>query len=268
MMRTPDLMRHLRLWRRFVMMAFAREAEYRVNLWLGVGTGILAVALSVLGFSFLYGYVDQVNGWSLPQIIVLAGIHRIAQGVIEMQIAPNMREVSSAIRNGDMDFILLRPVSSQFLVSLRKLSLSQSTSILIGLGTVIYAGHLADMVWRPVAIAEAAVFLTCGLVLLYALWFAIVTLSFWLVQVDTLDTLFYSLFVAARYPISFFQRPLRMLLTFVVPVAFATTFPAQALLGTVDHRMLPVAIVAVALALLGTRAFWNYALGHYTSASS
>lgn len=266
--KTPALWRHLRLWRRFLIMAFCREAEYRVSLWLGIATAILETMLAIAGFSFLYDYTEAINGWSLPQIVVLAGIYRIVRGVSEMQIAPNMREVSGAIRSGDMDFVLLRPVSSQFLVSLRKLSLSQGISIPIGLGTVIYAGHLAGVSWHPLTIAEAVMFVLCGLVLLYTLWFAIVTLSFWLVQVDTLDTLFYSLFVAARYPISFFQRPLRLLFTFVVPLAFATTFPAQALLGTIDHRMLPVALLVAALDLALTHWFWRYATQHYVSASS
>lgn len=100
------------------------------------------------------------------------------------------------------------------------------------------------------------------------LWFCSVTFSFWLVQVDNLDTLFYSLFEAARYPIAFFKGGVRGLLTFVIPVAFATTFPTQALLATVDHRLLPVGVGLAGLALVGTHTFWEYAVRRYSSASS
>jgi ABC-2 type transport system permease protein len=119
-----------------------------------------------------------------------------------------------------------------------------------------------------VEIAGAVIFGLCGLILLYSLWFFIVTFAFWLVQVDNLDTLFYSLFETARYPLSFFKGGVRTLLTFVVPVAFATTFPTQALLGTADQRLLLIGGGLAGLALLGTHLFWSYAVRHYSSASS
>jgi ABC-2 type transport system permease protein len=108
--------------------------------------------------------------------------------------------------------------------------------------------------------------LLCGL--LYTLWFASVTLSFWLVQVDTIDQLFYAALEAARYPVSFFPSLARAVLTFVVPVAFATTFPSQALLGEAEGHMLLVGAGLTALGLAATSWFWRYAVRHYSSASS
>ena len=97
---------------------------------------------------------------------------------------------------------------------------------------------------------------------------ALVTCSFWLVQVDTLDTLFYSVFETARYPITFFKGLVRAVLTFAMPVAFATTFPAQALLGTADLHLLLAGIALATVALILTHLFWNYAVRYYSSASS
>ncbi len=262
------MLRYLRLWRRFVALAVMRQAEYRVNFLLGVGEGVAQLALAMLTFALLYRFTDQVGGWSLAQVLLLVGIYRVADGLISLQIAPNLLAITGYIRSGEMDLLLLRPVSSQFLVSLRLLSLPEVVNVLIGLGLAVYAGQQAGVQWSLAGIALALLFGLCGLGLLYALWFFTVTFAFWLVQVGNLDTLFYSLFETARYPLSFFKGGVRTLLTFVVPVAFATTFPTQALLGTADLWLLPVGVALAGLALLGTHLFWNYAVRHYSSASS
>ena len=259
---------YLRLWRRFAIIAFVRETEYRANFFIGVGEGLAQLALAVVTFLLLYRFTNTVAGWSQAQALLLVGIYRIADGVIGLQIAPNMFAISGYIRRGEMDFLLLRPVSSQFLSSLRMLELPEAANALGGLALAIYAGNSAGVHWSALGVAAALAFGVCGLILLYALWFFTVTLSFWLVQVDTLDTLFYSLFETARYPVSFFKGLIRALLTFAVPVAFATTFPAQALLGTADLRLLPVGLALAATALVATHLFWNYAVRHYSSASS
>jgi ABC-2 type transport system permease protein len=262
-------MRHyLRLWWRFAAMAFAREAEYRINFLVSIGEGLLQAGIAVVSLLLVYRFTDEIAGWSQAEVLLLVGIYRLAEGLINLQIAPNMLEVSGAIRRGDLDGLLLRPVASQFLVSARLLNLSEGFNALVGLILVIGAGQAAGARWGVGEVALAAAFLLCGLLLLYALWFAIVTLSFWLVQVDSLDQLFYTLFEAARYPVAFFGTPVRALLTFVVPVAFATTFPAEALLGAADPRMLAAGVGMALLALLLTNRFWRYAVRHYSSASS
>jgi ABC-2 type transport system permease protein len=262
------MVRYLRLWRQFVITAFMREAEYRMNFVIGVGEGVAQLALAVGSFWLLYRFTDQVAGWTQAEVLILVGFYRIIEGLVGMQIAPNMRAISGYVRRGEMDFMLLRPVSSQFLVSLRTLNLPEAANVLIGLGLVVYAGNLADLRWSLSNVLAAGAFGLIGLALMYALWFFLATFSFWLVQVDNLDTFFYSLLETARYPVVFFKGLLRALLTFVLPVAFATTFPAQALRGQADLRLLPVGLALAAAALLGTHVFWNYAVRHYSSASS
>ncbi len=266
--RCSSLIAHVRLWRQFVVMAFVREAEYRASFFMNVGVGLAQLALAVFAFEVIYSYTDQVAGWSRAQVLVLVGIYHTVQGLISLQMAPNLLAISGYIRRGELDFLLLRPVSSQFLVSVRRLALPEVVNVVIGLGVVVYAGNQAGVEWSIGRVAGAVAFGLCGLLLLYALWFATVTLSFWLVQVDTLDQLFLGVFQTARYPVSFFKGLVRALLTFVIPVAFATTFPAEALLGTADPRLLLAGCGLTAVALLITHRFWNYAVRHYSSASS
>jgi ABC-2 type transport system permease protein len=222
----------------------------------------------VISFLLLYRFTDQVAGWSQAEVLMLVGVYRMIEGLINLQIAPNMQAVSGYIRSGEMDFMLLRPVSSQFLVSLRALVLPEGVNVLIGLTLLVYAGSVAGVRWSAGGVLTAGAFGACGLLMLYALWLFMVTFAFWLVQINNLDIFFYSLFETARYPVTFFKSVLRAVLTFAFPVAFATTFPTQALRSQADLRLLPVGVALAAALLLGTHMFWNFAVRHYSSASS
>jgi ABC-2 type transport system permease protein len=261
-------MRYLRLWWRFAVIGFVHLMEYRVNFLFSVVEGVIQVLLAVLTFELVYSFTDSIAGWSQAEVLMLVGIYRVVDALISLQIAPNMSAISGYIRHGEMDFLLMRPVSSQFLVSTRLLTLPALVNAAIGLALTAYAGNLAGVRWTVAGVAAAACLLCCGLALLYCLWFFTVTFSFWLVQVDTLDQLFYGVFEAARYPVSFFKGLVRALLTFAFPVAFATTFPTQALLDGPDARLLLTGLALSALGLIGTHLFWNLAVRHYSSASS
>jgi ABC-2 type transport system permease protein len=263
-----SLRRHIRVWQRCVLNALACETEYRANILTTVAEGMAQVALAVVTFLVVYRFTPSISGWTRSQALILVGIYRVAEGLINLQVAPNMVAIGSAIRRGDMDYVLLRPVSSQFLVSVRTLVLSECANVCIGIGITVYAAQAAGVRWSIGGVLEAGVILCCGVVLLYAVWFAIMTCSFWLVQVVNLDVLFFAVFESARYPVGYFRGAMRALLTFVVPVAFATTFPTDALLGRADLRLVPLGVGLAAIALLGTHLFWNMAVRWYSSASS
>ncbi len=267
-LRGRSTMSYLRLWWRFVVISFVHVMEYRVNFVFSVLEGVVQLLLAVLTFGLLYRFTDVVAGWSQAEVLMLVGIYRVVDAVISLQIAPNMTAISGYIRHGDLDFILLRPVSSQFLVSTRLVALPAAVNALIGIALTVYAGKAAGVRWSAEGIVGAAGFLSCGVVLLYCLWFFTVTFSFWLVQVDNLDYLFYGVFEAARYPVSFFKGLVRALLTFAFPVAFVTTFPTRALLDGPDVRLLLLGGVLAGAGLVGTHLFWNRAVRHYSSASS
>lgn len=260
--------RYGRLWRRFATLALAREMEYRVNFALGLVEAAAQAALAVVTMLVVYRFADTLGGWTQAQVLLLVGVYRAVDGLINLQVAPNMQSIAGYIRRGDLDFLLLRPVSSQFLVSFRYLAPTEAVNVAIGLGIVVVAGKAAGVRWSVGGVAEALAFAACGLAVLYALWFCIVTLSFWLVDVGNLDRLFYGIFEAARYPVGFFRGAMRALLTFVVPIAFATTFPAQAVLGTADLRLLLYGAAAAASALALAHLLWRHAIRSYSSASS
>ena len=261
-------MRYLRLWRRFLLNAAVRETEYRFSFALAVFEAVVRLALVWLTFGLIYRYTDGVAGWTQDEVLVLVGVFRIVDGLIHAFVAPNMGRIPGYVRGGELDFHLLRPVDSQFFVSTRRMELSQLADVAIGLAIVLYAGGRAGVAWGPAVAAQALLIAACGLVMLYAAWFALMTCSFWLISLENLEEVFFGLWEGARYPVQFFSGAMRALFTFGFPVAFATTFPTEALLGRAPPWALPTGLLLAAAALAASHVFWRRALRQYESATS
>jgi ABC-type uncharacterized transport system permease subunit len=162
--------------------------------------------------------------------------------------------------------LLMLPASSQFLVGVRAVSLPGATRALTGLALTAYAGTDAGVQWSLVRVAEAAGFELCGFLIFYAIRFATATCSFWL-QAD-LNEVVSPVYDALRYPVPFYGRAAQTLLTYCVPVAFAATFPTQALLGHVKHRLLPLGVVFAVASLVVAGRLWGAGVREYGSAAN
>lgn len=166
-----------------------------------------------------------------------------------------------------MDFTLLKPIDHQFLVSTREVNIFPSTNILLGLGLIGWAISGLPNITAP-DLALGAALLAAALLTVYAIWFMLATTAFWFVNVANVTELFNGVFQAGQFPITAFPSWVRVAFTFVVPVAFITTVPAEAIIGR-PHAGMALGAVAIALALFAaSRRFWRFAVRSYTSASS
>jgi ABC-2 type transport system permease protein len=172
------------------------------------------------------------------------------------------------VQSGSLDFVLLKPIDSQFWLSTRSVSPWGLPALLAGAALIGWAGSQAGASWEPRSLVLAGGMLAASGAILYSLWFLLAALSIWFVKVwNATEVLRYTL-VAGRYPVSAYPPALRALFTFVLPVAFLTTVPAEAILGRAAGPWLAASLAVAALALVASRAFWQLALRHYTSASS
>ena len=259
---------YLRLWRRFVVLAVVREMQHRGHFAAMAVSSLMLLGLALVPVWLLYGFTDRIAGWSQAEMVVLVGIYRCVDGLLTTQIAPNMERLGWYITHGELDLVLTRPVSSWFYVTLRWLNPAEAVNILVGLAVVAIGLWQGGIEPSPVGVVASVVLVGCGTVLVSCAWSASVYIVFWLTSVEPVHRLFHDVWQAGKYPVGFFPPVVRAFFTVVVPTAFATTFPAQALTGGVPV-WLPLAGVALsAVALLLTRAYWRYALRFYASASS
>lgn len=260
--------RHWRYWRRCLTQAVVRETHYRVHFLATVGVGLAQLVLALVPILLLFGYTDTVNGWSGAEVVALVGLYQTVVGLMSTFVAPNMARMTRYVAEGELDQVLLRPVSAQFSVTLRWIQPAELANVVTGL--LVLAGGLyrAGVTPDAAGVAQAVVLFGCGLVLLTCVWSALVYLAFWLTSVQPIAMLMYDLLRTGQYPVSFFPAAVRAFLTFALPVGFATTFPMQALAGVGSWSRVTVGLALAVAAVVLLRVYWRFALRRYSSASS
>jgi ABC-2 type transport system permease protein len=260
--------RYLRLLSIFYRNALYTEMEYRANFIANFFMSAFWLAFAILGLKVFYFHREQIGSWGYYEAMLVVGCYTLFNGLIEAVLQPNMSRIIEQIRLGTFDFVLLKPVNSQFMASLRRLSIWKLADVAMGLGIGVYAAVRLGNAPTVADLAMAAVFLLCGAVILYSIWLMMVTSAFWFVRIDNITELFAAIFETGRFPVSVYPSWMRGVLTFVVPIAFITTFPSAAILGRASPWLLIAAALLAAGFFAGCVWFWRFAVRHYSSASS
>ena len=261
-------LRHLRLWRRFLAQAVVRETHYRAHFVTTLLVGLVQLGLGIVPILLLFGFTQEMHGWSRAEVITLVGAYQIITGLMAAFVAPNLNRMTAYITEGELDAVLLRPVSSQFYLTLRWINVAELSNVASGIVVLVIglvqSGTSPDMG----QILQALVLAACGVVLLASVWSAMSFLAFWLQSVNPIGAIYLNLVEAGRYPLVFFPAVVRTFLTFAFPVAFATTFPVQALAGDLGWGPVAGGIALSVVAVTLVRRLWRRGLRSYASASS
>jgi len=260
--------RHARLWRACFALALVRETQFRVNILTTVVIGLVQVGIGLIPILLLFSYTGEVRGWSQADVIVLLGLHGTMTGLLAMFVGRNMWEMTEYVTRGNLDLLLIRPVNTQFHVTTRWVRPDQAFNVVTGLIVTGFGIARTGTVPGAADRIQATIVFLAGFVLIACAWSALSYLAFWTHSVSTVIMFFQDVMQAGRYPVTFFPGAVRALFTAIVPLAFATTFPAQAITGGISWWLVgaSVAFAIVAIALL--RLLWNHAIRRYSSASS
>ncbi|MCC7292386.1 MAG: ABC-2 family transporter protein [Phycisphaerales bacterium] len=260
--------RYFRLILLFLRVSVQDDAAYRADFLLHSVIAFLQLGAELFGLWIIFSNTESLNGWDAWQMLALMGVFRVMSGVIGLGIAPNMRAMMEDVRSGTLDFVLLKPVNPQFYVSARRFVLWRGMDIVVGL---VMAGTASVKLGTSVGVMQAALFLLmlgAGVVIIYSFWLALATLAFWLTRISNIEMVFWNVFEAGRYPVDIYRPWLRWLLTFFVPLAFLTTFPAGMLVGKGTPSGMLMGWLAAAVALTGATLFWRFGLRRYSGASA
>ncbi len=244
------------------------ELEYRANFFIQIFESMLGLIVAIGGLMVVFGHTDALNGWSPNQILVLVGIYILVGGLINLVINPSLERFMQDVREGTLDFTLTKPADSQLLVSVQRVGIWKLVDVVLGFVVIGLALGRLD---ENVGLGDTAVFLItiiCGFIMIYSFWLMLATLSFWFVRVENLLVIFQSMYSAGRWPVGIYPGWLRFALTFLVPIAFAITVPAEGLTGQLSTNTLVLAIVLAGVLFIAARLFWRFAIRFYSGASA
>jgi len=258
----------LRLLLAFGRVAAQRELAYRANFAIQALQSLIGLGTALAGLAVVFAHTTRLAGWRPQEVLALVGVFELVGGAIGLVIQPSMQRLMEEVRLGTLDYALLQPADSQVLVSVREVAVYRLADVALGLGVLLFA--LARLGTRigPGRALLFAVTLAAGGAVVYSVWLGLATCAFWLVRVDNILVIFETMYDAGRWPVAIYPGWLRGALTFIVPVALATSVPVEALTGRLGAPGLAGSLAAAAALLVLSRWFWRQGLRHYSGASS
>lgn len=247
-----------------VQMSLAYRADTVVNILLN----LMWLGWELLSLNIIFSNTETIGGWGFGELIALLGVFRLVHTLMIALIWPNTEKFNQSIRDGSMDYTLLQPINSMFLVTFSRITVWRIWDLILAIVLITVGINISGDTVTPLNILTFILLTVSGAVVIYSLWIVLIALTFWFTKFDNNVTILQALLDAGRYPVTVYPVWLRIIVTFIIPVAVATTVPLQALRGDLDiGRVLMYLAIGVASFLVASRV-WKAGLKRYSGASS
>lgn len=262
------MLRYLKLYFLFIRVSIQNDTAYRFDFIVRLIIAAAQAAGELITLWIIFSNTQSLGGWSVNQALVVLGVFRVMAGIIGTLIAPNMRLIMEDVRNGTLDFVLVKPINDQFYASVRRVTLYRIADMTLGftmviIGCVRLTSHVA--LWSiPLFVLK----LVAGAAIIYSFWLALATLAFWFTKISNIEMIFWNMFEAGRYPVDIYPPGIRSIFTYILPLAFMISFPAASLVGKGEASQLIAAMIVAPAMLFASSAFWKHGLRHYSGASA
>lgn len=271
----------------FARNSLVRETMFRTNFVLQCISSVSWTLMNVGFYLIVFHhtpFIGPESGWGKYEFFVFLATTWLVNSLVQAFFMTNADEYSELIRTGNLDFALLKPIDTQFLVSFNKIDWSALANFVAGLillGVALW--HLTTRPERALTITSGMVlayvfYVLCGVAIMYSLMISLASTSIWLGRNQTLYDFWFYITNFARYPMEIYRRgwgvPLWGFFTFVLPVLVVVNVPARILAqplyprSSLSWQLACFALVATLVSLLGSRWVFTRALASYRSASS
>ena len=262
-----NLKKYLKIYKILAVHNFSMLIVSRLDFFLLLLGKIIQRILEIIVIETVFTQTNSLLGYSRGEVFLFFAVFNLAAVFIQALFYRGFWFTQRWVETGEFDHFLKYPVSEKFLNAFKVTDWIDITNLIPALAIFGYALNIAGPCETQNWVLFAATFI-CGLAASFAILMSIAALNFFTPQAAPIHSIFRELARSTRFPITIYPRSLEAFLTFVVPVALMSYVPTLALLGelTVNNFAL-VPIFATILILLANK-FWDYALSHYSSASS
>lgn len=241
---------------------------YRTDTLLSVFLSLFWMGWDLVQLQIIFSNTPSIGGWGIGELIALLGVFRLVNMLLNALIWPNTEYFNSSIRSGSFDYNLLQPLNSQFQVTFSRMVIWQSWQVILA-GTLVVVGiQMSEQVATPTNVLSFLVLTGAGIAVIYSLWIVMIAFTFWFIKFDNNVTILAALLDAGRYPATVYPMWLRMIVTFIIPIALATTVPIQALRGDLSLWQVLLYLGIAAASLVVSSQVWQAGVRRYSSASS
>jgi ABC-2 type transport system permease protein len=247
-----------------IQMALAYRADTVVNILLN----LMWLGWELLTLNIIFSNTETIGGWGFGELIALLGVFRLVNTMMIALIWPNTEKFNQSIRDGSMDYTILQPVNTMFLVTFSRITVWRIWDLLLAIALIAIGINLSGDFVTPLNILTFILLAISGVIVIYSLWIVLIALTFWFTKFDNNVTILQALLDAGRYPSTVYPVWLRIIVTFLIPIAVATTVPLQALRGDLDTGRIVMFIAIGMTSFLVASRVWKAGLKRYSGASS
>lgn len=256
---------YVALWKNSVV----REMGFKTNFLLWIVVELLWFALQLSFIAVIYSHTESIGDWSKWEVVLLMGTAHLIQQIFQAFFLTNCVEISELIRTGRLDFMLLLPINTRFLLSLRKVDLGAFINAGSALVVIGYSLNQLGRVPGGLEVLGFVLLGITGILIHYSLMFLLSTISFWTVRAQGIVWGYYSLFNIARLPDAAFRGAFKLVFTFVLPMILVANVPAKVMVQKIHTPAELVLLVVMMLACAAVSELaWRLSVRRYTSASS
>jgi ABC-2 type transport system permease protein len=264
-----NLKRYLTIYAALWKNSVAREMSFKGNFILWIVVELLWFGLQLCFVSVVFSQTNSVGTWTQWQMVLLVGASNFIQQVYQAFFLVNCTNLSELVRTGKMDFLMLLPVNTRFIVSLRQVDIPSFANAAFAACVMAFAAHKLGMHPTALQFAGFAALCVAGLLVHYSLMFMLASISFWTVRAQGIVFGYYNLFNIARMPDEAFKGTFKVVFTFALPVLLVSNVPVRVLTDKIASPVMwPVLIGLGVVWAAISEWFWRKSLRRYTSAST
>jgi len=261
-------MHTLKLISTFFKVNVQMSLAYRADTLVSILLNLMWLGWELLGLSIIFSNTETLGGWGFGELIALLGVFRLINTLMIALIWPNTEKFNQSIRDGSMDYTILQPVNSMFLVTFSRITVWRIWDLVLAAILIVVGITRSGDITTPFSILTFILLTVSGAIVIYSLWIVLIALTFWFTKFDNNVTILQALMDAGRYPVTVYPVWLQIIVTFIIPIAVATTVPLQALRGELDLLRVGLFFVIGIVAFLVASRVWKAGLKRYSGASS